>query len=293
MASSARPTLLKLAIPIFIESALHALTSTVDVLMVSTISDEAVAGLTVANQFVMSAVTLFSFVAIGGSVVITHSLGGGDKAGAQQTVHTVTSVNFWMGLIISLAVALSVAPLTGVMQLSPQLQAYAQPYLFIVGATLWLVANSVSMSAILRAHGYASDAMWVTLIQNVLNAVGNAVLLFGRRHRHGIQPGSRRRYAAFLAATTHRNSAQPLAGDQTPDRRVATHPAYRPAFGWRASLLVAGVHDHHLLHGPHGSDRIGHAVLHDAHHALRVHLQFCAGFGQRDPHRVSRGCRRI
>ena len=179
MASPPRPALLKLAFPIFVESALHALTSTVDVLMVSTMSDEAVAGLTVANQFVMVAVTLFSFVAIGGSVVITHSLGGGDRAGARQTVFTATSVNFWMGLIISLVVALSVVPLTQIMQLSPQLQVYAQPYLFIVGATLWLVANSVSMSAVLRAHGYAADAMWVTLIQNVLNAAGNAVLLFG------------------------------------------------------------------------------------------------------------------
>lgn len=179
MTSPARPQLFKLAIPIFVESALHALTSTVDVLMVSTISDEAVAGLSVANQFVMVAVTLFSFVAIGGSVVITHSLGGSDKSGARDTVITATSFNFWMGLIISLAVAVSVVPLTNIMQLSAELQVHAQPYLFIVGATLWLVANNVSMSAVLRAHGHATDAMWVTLIQNVLNAAGNAVLLFG------------------------------------------------------------------------------------------------------------------
>lgn len=179
MTSSVRPTLLKLAVPIFIESALHALTSTVDILMVSTISDEAVAGLSVANQFVYVAVTLFNFVAIGGSVVITHSLGAGDKTGAHETALTAMTVNFWMGLLISLFVAVSVVPLTGIMQLSAELQVHAIPYLFIVGAALWLVANSVSMAAVLRAHGHATDAMWVTLIQNVLNAGGNAVLLFG------------------------------------------------------------------------------------------------------------------
>lgn len=179
MAAPPRPALLKLAIPIFVESALHALTSTVDTLMVSTISDEAVAGLSVANQYVMVAATLFNFVAIGGSVTITHSLGAGDKKGARDTAITAMSVNFWMGLIISLFVALSVGPLTGIMQLTPDLQAHAIPYLFIVGAGLWLVANSVSIAAVLRAHGHAADAMWVTLIQNVLNAIGNAVLLFG------------------------------------------------------------------------------------------------------------------
>ncbi len=177
--SRVRPTLLALALPIFIEQALHLLTSTIDVLMVSTISDDAVAALGVAHQFVVLAIMIFGFVGIGSSVVVTHSLGGGDRRGANATATTAVAVNLWLGLAISLIIGLNARALLGLMQLPVELFPYAEPYLVILGATLWLESHNVAVGAILRAHGRASDAMWVTLVQNVLNAIGNAVLLFG------------------------------------------------------------------------------------------------------------------
>src|SRR5271165_6862738 len=67
-------TLLSLAWPIFIEQGLRVLIGTVDTLMVSHIGDDAVAGLSVANQVVMLFVISFAFIGIGSSVVITHHL---------------------------------------------------------------------------------------------------------------------------------------------------------------------------------------------------------------------------
>ncbi len=177
--SPVRPTLLALALPIFIENALHVLTSTIDVLMVSTISDGAVAGLGVAHQFVVLAIMIFGFVGIGSSVVVTHSLGGKDRRGAQETAGTAIAVNFWLGIALSLIITLNAGRLLGLMHLPDELFRYAEPYLVILGATLWLEAHNVAVGAILRAHGRAADAMWVTLVQNALNAAGNAILLFG------------------------------------------------------------------------------------------------------------------
>lgn len=177
--AAVRPTLFKLALPLFVENAMHVLTSTIDVVMVSTISDDAVAALGIAHQYVVLAIMVFGFVGIGSSVVVTHSLGGGDRAGARETVVTAIAVNLWLGVLISLVVALNVPTLLGIMQLPTDLYVHAQPYLLILGATLWLEAHNVAVGAVLRAHGHAADAMWVTLVQNILNAIGNAVLLFG------------------------------------------------------------------------------------------------------------------
>ena len=177
--SVVRPTLIALAIPIFIENALHVLTSTIDVLMVSTISDDAVAALGVAHQFVVLAIMVFGFVGIGSSVVVTHSLGGNDPKGAKDTAATAISVNLWLGIAMSLLISFNVRELLELMQLPSHLFQYAEPYLAILGATLWLEAHNVAVGAILRAHGRAADAMWVTLVQNGINAVGNAILLFG------------------------------------------------------------------------------------------------------------------
>ena len=150
MSTAVRPTLFALALPIFIENAMHVLTSTIDVLMVSTISDGAVAGLGVAHQFVMVAIMVFSFVGIGSSVVVTHSLGGGDKTGARETAVAAISVNLWLGVLLSIVMALNVSPLLRLMQVPAELFVYAQPYLFILGATLWLEAHNVSIGAVLR-----------------------------------------------------------------------------------------------------------------------------------------------
>jgi len=171
--------LLTLAVPIFIEQALHLLTSTMDVLMVSTISDDAVAALGISNQFVVLSIMVFGFVGIGSSVVVTHSLGGGDKRGAEGTAVTALSLNVWLGFLISLIVSLNATALLRLMQLPEHLMVFAQPYLVILGATLWLESHNVAAGAVLRAHGHTTDAMWITMLQNVVNVVGNAVLLFG------------------------------------------------------------------------------------------------------------------
>jgi putative MATE family efflux protein len=174
-----KPSLLALAWPIFVEQGLHVMTGTVDTFMVSYVSDNAVAGLGVANQIVVLAIILFNLVGIGASVSVTHSLGGGDPAGARHVATTAIAANFWIGAIVSTTVFLCAQPMLRLMHLPPELMIYGLPYLTIMGGTLFLESINMSISAILRAHGHTREAMLVTLAQNILNAIGNAVFLFG------------------------------------------------------------------------------------------------------------------
>jgi putative MATE family efflux protein len=178
-ASKTKQSLLALAWPIFVEQGLHVMTGTVDTFMVAHISDQAVAGLGVAHQIVVLAIILFNFVGIGASVVVTHSLGGGDPAGARRVATTAIAANFWIGAIISTTVFLLAEPLLRLMHLPPELMRYGLPFLTIMGGTLFLESINMSISAVLRAHGHTRESMLVTLGQNILNAAGNAVFLFG------------------------------------------------------------------------------------------------------------------
>jgi len=177
--SSTQPTLLTIAWPIFVEQTLRILIGTVDTFMVSHVSDGAVAALGVANQFVVLALICFNFIGIGASVVITHHVGAGDIKGAQKIVTTAISVNTWIGLIVSLVAYFFAAPLLRLMQLPPDLMPYAQPFLALIGGSLFMEAMNGAIGASLRAHGYTKDTMVVTMIQNVVNIIGNCVLLFG------------------------------------------------------------------------------------------------------------------
>ena len=172
-------SLLALAWPIFIEQLLHMSTGVIDTLMVSHISDDAVAALGSANQVIILFVVLFGIVGIGTSVVVTHHLGANDRPGADSVAGTAIGVNTWFGLLSSVIVYLLAQPLLTVIQLSPALQSYALPFLQIMGATLFLESMIQAISAVLRAHGHTRDPMLIAIGQNIVNVIGNSILLFG------------------------------------------------------------------------------------------------------------------
>jgi putative MATE family efflux protein len=178
-ANTKTPTLLSIAWPIFVEQSLRILIGTVDTFMVSHVSDGAVAALGVSHRLIMLALICFNFIGIGTSVVITHHLGAGDKKGAEGIASTALGVNLWMGLIASIVIWLFNAPLLRLMQLPESLMVYALPFMSLMGGTLFLEAINTAIGAILRAHGNTRDVMFVTVGQNILNIVGNSLVLFG------------------------------------------------------------------------------------------------------------------
>jgi putative MATE family efflux protein len=168
-----------LAWPIFVEQGLRILIGTVDTFMVSHISDGAVAALGVAHQVVYISIILFNFIGIGSSVVITHHLGANDRTGADRISRAAIGVNSWLGLCVSVGVAVSAEPLLRLMQLPAALLGYAVPFLTLMGGTLFLEAQNIAMAATLRAHAHTRPVMLTTGLQNVVNVALNAVFLFG------------------------------------------------------------------------------------------------------------------
>lgn len=179
VATHPRTTLWALSWPIFIEQGLRVLIGTVDVLMVSHIGDDAVAGLSVANQIVTLFIICFAFIGIGSSVVITHHLGAHDRKGADRISRTAIATNLWIGLVASLLVTVFSTPMLRLMQVPAVPMEYAKPFLLLMGGTLFIESMNVSIAAALRAHTHTRDAMLVALGQNILNIIGNCVLLFG------------------------------------------------------------------------------------------------------------------
>ena len=174
-----KPKLLSLAWPIFVEEGLRVLIATVDTFMVSHLGDDAVAGLGVASQFIILFIIIYAFVGIGSSVVLTHHLGAHDRKGADRIASTAIAVNTWLGLGTSILVCALAAPMLHLMHLPPGPYHFALPFLSFMGGSLFLEAMSISISAILRAHTHTRAAMLVAVGQNVLNVVGNCLLLFG------------------------------------------------------------------------------------------------------------------
>lgn len=171
--------LLSLAWPIFVEQSLRIGVGVVSTLVVSHISDGAVAALGVANQILFFFILSFNFIGVGASVVLTHYLGAGDKAGATAIARTAIAANTWIGLAFSVFVFIFATHLLHAMNLPSSLMDDAKSYLQIMGGSLCLEAFNASISGVLRAHKHTRIIMVIGLGQNAINLVGSLFFIFG------------------------------------------------------------------------------------------------------------------
>lgn len=172
-------SLLTITWPIFIELFLQVIMGSTDTIMLSHISDDAVAAVGVANQLIFLCILIFSFVSSGTAVVLSQYLG----AGLKDEVKTVTAIsitlNLVIGLVISFLMVIFRTELLSLFQLPGHIAGLGEQYLTIVGGTVFLQAVLITVSSILRANGYTRDAMLVSITMNVIHLIGNAILIFG------------------------------------------------------------------------------------------------------------------
>ena len=90
--------------PLLIELSLHMGMGIVATLMLSHYSDQAVAGVGVANQLLNIFILVFNVTSIGATVLISQNLGAGKLKHARQLSYSVFGLNFWFGISIAIIV---------------------------------------------------------------------------------------------------------------------------------------------------------------------------------------------
>lgn len=174
-----RRKLFNLTSPIFVETLLIMLTGAVDVFMLSRYSDETVAAGGVVNQLLNLVFILYGITTLGTSVLCSQYLGARQKKNVAQVIGVSLLANLLMGLLVSAGLFFFAKPSLQLMGLDNNLIGYGVSYMKIVGGFSFLQALSMTLSAILRSHNKAYYPMFVTLMINILNVIGNYLLIFG------------------------------------------------------------------------------------------------------------------
>ncbi len=172
-------SLLTITWPIFVELFLQVIMGSTDTIMLSHISDDAVAAVGVANQLIFLCILIFSFVSSGTAVVLSQYLGAGLKSEARIVTAISITLNLIIGLVISLLMVIFRKELLSFFHLPEHIAEIGEQYLLIVGGTVFLQAVLITVSSILRANGYTRDAMMVSITMNVIHLIGNAILIYG------------------------------------------------------------------------------------------------------------------
>jgi len=172
-------SLLLLAGPMFLETFLNILVHNVDTLMLSHYSENAVGAVGNANQLMSLIILMFGIISTATSVVVAQYLGAKQYDKMNMIYTLVLVVNFVFGLALSVLVVLLKVPCMQLLQVSNEMMPDALTYLNFVGGFLFLQACYNVMLQILRCNGHTKVGMYISLIINVINIVGNYLFLYG------------------------------------------------------------------------------------------------------------------
>ncbi|PWW06554.1 putative MATE family efflux protein [Paenibacillus cellulosilyticus] len=165
--------------PIFIDSVLRMMLGTVDVFMLSRISDKATGAVGLANEIIFFCILMFGFVGVGTSVVVSQYIGAGREKEASKISALAITINLVFGILVSIALVSFGEPLMRLMNLSPEQIDIASKYLKIIGGFIWIEALSYAVSSVIRSNGNTKSVMFVTLGVNIVHMTGNYLLIFG------------------------------------------------------------------------------------------------------------------
>ncbi|MCL2373077.1 MAG: MATE family efflux transporter [Defluviitaleaceae bacterium] len=179
MSDNKKLSLIHLAWPIFVEMLLLMLMGNMDVFMLSQYSDSAVNSVGVANQFVMFAIVMFGFVSTGAAVIIAQYLGAEKFGDARKVAGVALCCSLAFGCIVSFVFLFFHGNILSLMDLAYYVRQPAERYLVIVGSFIFMQAMLTSVNTILRSYRHTRDTMVITVTMNIINIVGNAVVIFG------------------------------------------------------------------------------------------------------------------
>lgn len=175
-----RRRLLYLTVPIFIEILLVMLLGFMDIIMLSQVSDNDVASVGIVNQILMTVTMIFMVGATGASVLCAQYIGAGQQENFTKSVGVALIFNAIIGLSASFIFYFYSREILTFMDINPKLMENSLTYATIVGLSLVFVSLSMAVSVALRSCNLTRYPMYVSLVINICNIMGNYVLIFGK-----------------------------------------------------------------------------------------------------------------
>lgn len=166
-----RQEVLRLALPAMGEQMLSLMVSLVDTMLVGHLGAEALAGVSLATQWVFMASTLFSAISTGSVALVARAAGAQDLETANRTARQSVIVGLAVGLLATALAVLLAGPAVVLMGAEPASLQQGISYLRIAGMAFALQAVMFVCNACLRGVGDTRTTLKVMLVVNVINVV--------------------------------------------------------------------------------------------------------------------------
>lgn len=171
----------KLILPLIMEQLLAILVGMLDTVMISGVGEAAVSGVSLVDNINILVIQVFSALATGGAVVAGHALGQRNEEAAGRSAWQMVLFLLYTSLVTTIIlIGWHKTILRAIFgQVEAAVMDSAATYLIITGISICPLALYNSCAALFRAMGDSKTTMYISLLMNLMNLIGNAVLIFG------------------------------------------------------------------------------------------------------------------
>lgn len=164
----------KLILPLIVEQLLVMLVGMLDTVMVSSAGEAAVSGVSIVNEVNYLVITILTALAAGGAVIVSQYLGNRDHANANLSASTVSVLISTVLTVICLAFCRQILnALYG--SVDADVMENAVTYFWITTLSFPFLGAYNAASSMYRSMNNTKATMFVSIIMNAINIVGNAI----------------------------------------------------------------------------------------------------------------------
>ena len=172
-------TIFMMSLPIFVELLLQLLVGNIDQFMISKYSQEAVAAIGNGNQIMNIVIVVLNVMSVSTTILISQYLGAKNKSKGSEVSTASLLISSVFSILITILVILFNKQLFMWLKVPNEILAETSRYTVIIASFVLIRGIYMTINSILRSYALMKEVMYVSILMNMINIIGNAILING------------------------------------------------------------------------------------------------------------------
>ena len=170
-----------LLIPVVLEQLLNSIMGTADTMMVSNVGSAAISAVSLVDSINILVIQAFSALAAGGAIVCAQYIGQQNKERANESARQVLFIITLISIVVSAICLGFKKPLLRLIfgSVEADVMRASEIYFFYTALSFPFIALYDAAASIFRAQDNTKGPMTISMISNIMNIVGNAIMIWG------------------------------------------------------------------------------------------------------------------
>ena len=170
-----------LLIPVVLEQLLNSIMGTADTMMVSNVGSAAISAVSLVDSINILVIQAFSALAAGGAIVCAQYIGQQNQERANESARQVLFIITLISIVVSAICLGFKKPLLWLIfgSVEADVMRASEIYFFYTALSFPFIALYDAAASIFRAQDNTKGPMTISMISNIMNIVGNAIMIWG------------------------------------------------------------------------------------------------------------------